>query len=204
MPPEMPDTVGNAPAPAEIRTAAERMITSEVFARSPQLGAFLRFVTDATLPARATASRPTPSASRCSGATVRSIRSWIRSSRVEDAAAPRDRALLRGAGQDEPIVIDLPRGLLCRPSAGARAPLRRLPRSAASSWWTQCLSGIPVPAARIAAVAVVAIVLSAVGYVSRQSDVTASTQWRATEPRRSAARCRRATACPWCGSSRSA
>src|SRR3954453_15042577 len=47
--PEMPETIGNAPAPAEIRAAVERMIASDVFARSPQLGAFLRFVTDATL-----------------------------------------------------------------------------------------------------------------------------------------------------------
>src|ERR1051326_7100271 len=51
---EMPKTIGNAPvdnAPpaAEITAAVERMIASEVFSRSPQLGAFLRFVTDATL-----------------------------------------------------------------------------------------------------------------------------------------------------------
>src|SRR5882724_1300057 len=41
--------LGHAPTAAEITAAVERMIASEVFSRSPQLGAFLRFVTDATL-----------------------------------------------------------------------------------------------------------------------------------------------------------
>jgi tetratricopeptide (TPR) repeat protein len=38
----LPDNCGDKPEPDEIVAAAERMIASEVFARSPQLGAFLR------------------------------------------------------------------------------------------------------------------------------------------------------------------
>jgi hypothetical protein len=41
------------PAPAEIRAAVERMTVSDVFARSPQLGAFLRFVVEAVLHGKA-------------------------------------------------------------------------------------------------------------------------------------------------------
>ena len=43
----MTDTTTTMPAPAEIRAAVERMTVSDVFARSPQLGAFLRFVVEA-------------------------------------------------------------------------------------------------------------------------------------------------------------
>ena len=38
-----------APTPAEIRAALDHMLFSSVFSRSPQLGAFLRFVTEAVL-----------------------------------------------------------------------------------------------------------------------------------------------------------
>ena len=39
----------DAPSPDEIRAEVDRMVMSEVFARSPQLGAFLRFVVEAVL-----------------------------------------------------------------------------------------------------------------------------------------------------------
>lgn len=43
------DPIGDAPTPDEIRAATNRMILSDVFVRSPQLGAFLRFVVEAVL-----------------------------------------------------------------------------------------------------------------------------------------------------------
>ena len=49
----MADSIGNAVAPDEIRAALQRMIGSDVFSRSPQLGAFLRFVVEAVLHGRA-------------------------------------------------------------------------------------------------------------------------------------------------------
>jgi len=192
--PEMPETIGNAPAPAEIRAAVERMIASDVFARSPQLGAFLRFVTDATLSGKS---------DRIKAYTI-GVEVLRRDTSFDPQLDPivrveatrLRRAIERyyvGSGQDEPIVIDLPRGSYVpafrwreSESESAAAPVAKF--SSGVSWWTQCLSGIPVPAARIAAVAAVAIVLSAAGYLTRQSDiVTASVAARDTETRRSAA-----------------
>ena len=49
----MADSTGNAETPDEIRAALERMIGSDVFSRSPQLGAFLRFVVEAVLHGKA-------------------------------------------------------------------------------------------------------------------------------------------------------
>jgi hypothetical protein len=48
----MADALGTAPTPDEIRAALDRVVTSEVFERSPQLGAFLRFVVEAALRGR--------------------------------------------------------------------------------------------------------------------------------------------------------
>src|ERR1700760_4568134 len=111
MSPEMPDTVGNAPAPAEIKAAVERMIASEVFSRSPQLGAFLRFVTDATLSGKS---------DRIKAYTI-GVAVLRRDTRFDPQRDPivrveatrLRRAIERyyaGAGQDDGIVIDLPRG----------------------------------------------------------------------------------------------
>ncbi len=43
------DQIGGSPTPDEIRAALDRIQVSETFARSPQLGAFLRFVVEAVL-----------------------------------------------------------------------------------------------------------------------------------------------------------
>jgi hypothetical protein len=43
------DSVGHVPAHDEIRAAIDRITVSDVFSRSPQLGAFLRFVVEAVL-----------------------------------------------------------------------------------------------------------------------------------------------------------
>src|ERR1043166_8978691 len=49
----MADSIGDAVTPDEIRAALQRMIVSDVFSRSPQLGAFLRFVVEAVLHGKA-------------------------------------------------------------------------------------------------------------------------------------------------------
>ncbi|MGH6767875.1 MAG: hypothetical protein ACRECO_02515 [Xanthobacteraceae bacterium] len=43
------DPLREAPSPDEVRRAVDRMVMSDVFSRSPQLGAFLRFVVEAVL-----------------------------------------------------------------------------------------------------------------------------------------------------------
>jgi len=45
----MDEATSNLPAPDEVRAQLERMTTSDDFNRSPQLGAFLRFVVEAVL-----------------------------------------------------------------------------------------------------------------------------------------------------------
>jgi tetratricopeptide (TPR) repeat protein len=187
--PEMPETVGNAPAPAEIRAAVERMIASDVFARSPQLGAFLRFVTDATLSGKS---------DRIKAYTI-GVEVLRRDTSFDPQLDPivrveatrLRRAIERyyaGSGQDEPIVVDLPRGSYVPAFRWRESTVPPPAMLGGVGWWTQWLSGVPVPAARIAAVAAVAIALSAAGYLSRPSDiVTASTVTRDLAPRRSAA-----------------
>src|SRR5262245_25615772 len=178
-----------APSPDEIRAALDHMLFSEVFSRSPQLGAFLRFVTEAVLHGK--------------GDRIKAYTIGVEVLRRDTSFDPQLDPIVRveatrlrraieryyaGPGQDDPIVIDLPRG--------SYVPAFRWRESAVPSaatfrglgWWTQCLSGIPVPAARVAAVAAVAIALSAAGYLNRRSDTVAtSAVTRDVEPRRSAA-----------------
>src|SRR5215475_5732350 len=135
--PEVPETVGSLPAPEEVRTAVERMIASDVFARSPQLGAFLRFVTDATLSGKS---------DRIKAYTI-GVEVLRRDTSFDPQLDPivrveatrLRRAIERyyaGPGQDEPIIIDLPRG--------SYVPAFRWRESAAPSaatfsgvgWWT--------------------------------------------------------------------
>src|SRR5258708_11390449 len=49
IPRTMDEATSNLPAPDEVRAQLERMTTSDDFNRSPQLGAFLRFVVEAVL-----------------------------------------------------------------------------------------------------------------------------------------------------------
>jgi TolB-like protein len=49
IPRTMDEATSNLPAPDEVRAQLERMTTSDDFIRSPQLGAFLRFVVEAVL-----------------------------------------------------------------------------------------------------------------------------------------------------------
>jgi hypothetical protein len=49
IPRTMDEATSNLPAPDEVRAQLERMMASDDFNRSPQLGAFLRFVVEAVL-----------------------------------------------------------------------------------------------------------------------------------------------------------
>src|SRR5438309_10656535 len=107
----MPETIGNAPTAAEVTAAVERMIASEVFSRSPQLGAFLRFVTDATLSGKS---------DRIKAYTI-GVEVLRRDANFDPQLDPIVRVeatrlrrtierYYAGAGQSDEIVIDLPRG----------------------------------------------------------------------------------------------
>jgi TolB-like protein len=98
-------------APDDIRVAVERIVASSVFARSPQLGAFLRFVVEAVLHGKA---------DRIKAYTI-GVEVLRRDTNFDPQADPivrveatrLRRALERyytGPGADDPIIVDLPRG----------------------------------------------------------------------------------------------
>src|SRR5689334_18178497 len=179
MPPEVPEIVGNAPAPAEIRAAVERMIAGEVFSRSPQLGAFLRFVTDATLSGKS---------DRIKAYTI-----GVEVLRRDTSFDPQLDPIVRveatrlrrtieryyaGAGQDDEMVIDLPRG--------SYVPTFRWRESSSSpaatlgvAQWPPSLGGIPMPTTFAVIVALGIAAAAVLGYFARQSDsITTSTVTR--------------------------
>ena len=116
------------PPPAEVRAQVQRMTASDVFATSPQL------VRISSVRRRGRAARARRTAQglhhRRRGAAARhELRSADRSDRARrgDAAAPRDRALLRGCRERT-----IPSSSSCRAAATCRASpgARSLPRSA--------------------------------------------------------------------------
>lgn len=188
MPPEMPDTVANAPAPAEIRAAVERMIASDVFSRSPQLGAFLRFVADATLSGKS---------DRIKAYTI-----GVEVLRRDTSFDPQLDPIVRveatrlrrtieryyaGAGQDDEIVIDLPRGSYV-PTFRRRESLSSPAATLGVAQWPPSLGGIPMPTTFAVVVAVCVAAAAALGYLGRHADsITTSTVTRDLEPQYSAA-----------------
>ena len=107
----MADLIGAVPAPDEIRTEIERLCGSDVFSRSPQLGAFLRFVVEAVLHGKA---------DRIKAYTI-GVEVLRRDTRFDPQLDPivrveatrLRRAIERyyaGPGLTDPIIIDLPRG----------------------------------------------------------------------------------------------
>src|SRR5262245_44462589 len=101
----------SAPAPDEIRTALDHMLLSEVFNRSPQLGAFLRFVTEAVLHGK--------------GDRIKAYTIGVEVLRRDPTFDPQVDPIVRveatrlrraieryyaGPGQEDSIIIDLPRG----------------------------------------------------------------------------------------------
>src|SRR5438309_7225429 len=105
------DSIGDAVTPDEIRAALQRMTGSDVFSRSPQLGAFLRFVVEAVLQGKA---------GRIKAYTI-GIEVLRRDTKFDPQLDPivrveatrLRRAIERyyaGPGAADDIVIDLPRG----------------------------------------------------------------------------------------------
>src|ERR1044071_6689390 len=107
----MADVLGDAPTPEEIRAETDRMTGSDVFNRSPQLGAFLRFVIEAVLRGHA---------DRIKAYTI-GVEVLRRDTKFDPQLDPivrveatrLRRAIERyytGPGATDPVIIDLPRG----------------------------------------------------------------------------------------------
>ena len=101
----------DAPSEAEVQAALDRILASEGFRTSPQLGAFLRYVVEAALAGRA---------ANIKGYTI-GVEALGRDPSFDPQADPivrveatrLRRAMERyyaGAGADDPLLIDLPRG----------------------------------------------------------------------------------------------
>src|SRR4051812_40785282 len=105
------DPIGSAPTPDEIRAEVDRMVLSVVFTRSPQLGAFLRFVVESVLHGKA---------DRIKAYTIgievlrRDVKFDPQIDPIVRVEATRLRRTIEryyaGPGADDAIVIDLPRG----------------------------------------------------------------------------------------------
>jgi hypothetical protein len=106
-----PEPTDDIPGPQEVRATVERMTASEAFVRSPQLAAFLRFVVEAVLEGRS---------DRIKGYTI-AVEVLRRDASFDPQSDPivrveatrLRRAIERyyaGAGADDPVIIDLPRG----------------------------------------------------------------------------------------------
>jgi TolB-like protein len=105
------ETIGGTPSPDMIRDAVDRVVVSEVFGRSPQLGAFLRFVVEAVLRGKG---------DRIKAYTIgvevlrRDVKFDPQIDPIVRVEATRLRRALEryyaGPGADDLVIIDLPRG----------------------------------------------------------------------------------------------
>ena len=168
----MADAIGDAVAPDEIRAALQRMIGSDVFSRSPQLGAFLRFVVEAVLHGKA---------DRIKAYTI-GVEVLRRDAKFDPQLDPivrveatrLRRAIERyyaGPGAADPVIIDLPRGSYV-PTFRRRemAPRRAMLSIAAFGRWADALPRPPLPAS-LAILATIAVVsMAAIYFHSRRDD----------------------------------
>src|SRR5262245_20751856 len=105
------DPADDIPSPEEIRATVDRMIMSDAFSRSPQLGAFLRFVVESVLQGKS---------DRIKGYTIgvevlrRDVSFDPQSDPIVRVEATRLRRTIEryyaGPGADDPVIVDLPRG----------------------------------------------------------------------------------------------
>src|ERR1700733_5918447 len=154
IPRTMDEATSNLPAPDEVRAQLERMTASDDFNRSPQLGAFLRFVVESVLQGKS---------DRIKAYTIgvdvlrRDAKFDPQLDPIVRVEATRLRRTIdryySGLGADDPIRVDLPRGsyipTFSRRSAVAPAPLSWLGRLWLIRW--------PI-AAVVAAIAVAIVV----------------------------------------------
>jgi len=164
---------GGEPLHAEIMAAAERIVASDIFSRSPQLGAFLRFVVDAVL--------------RGKGDRIKAYTIGIEVLRRDSSFDPQLDPIVRveatrlrraieryyaGPGVDDPVIIDLPRGTYAptfrRRSmpAGVMEPVADIVRS-----WLGILHRPPTVAS-IGIIAAVAVLIIAAVVIFERHDQT--------------------------------
>jgi tetratricopeptide (TPR) repeat protein len=147
------EPIASAPTPDEVRAAVDRLVVSETFTRSPQLGAFLRYVVEAVLRGKS---------DRIKAYTI-GVEVLRRDTKFDPQIDPIVRVeatrlrrtierYYTGPGANDPIVIDLPRGSYV-PTFRRRHADRALPVPV-SPWRTR-LDRIPRWA--LAAVAVVLV-----------------------------------------------
>jgi len=166
------DSIGDAVTPDEIRAALQRMTGSDVFSRSPQLGAFLRFVVEAVLHGKA---------DRIKAYTI-GIEVLRRDPKFDPQLDPivrveatrLRRAIERyyaGPGATDPVIVDLPRGSYV-PTFRRREMARRrvAPSIAAFGRWAGALQR-PLPSAWLAVLAAVAVLsIAAMFFHGRRDD----------------------------------
>jgi tetratricopeptide (TPR) repeat protein len=158
----LPDTCDDAPKPHEIRAATERLIASDVFSRSPQLGAFLRFIVDAVLNGKG---------NRIKAYTI-GVEVLRRDSKFDPQFDPivrveatrLRRAIERyyaGSGVDDSIIVDLPRGTYVPIFRRRDRAVRRIdPVVNVYRRWTLLLHQPPTLAS-VGAIAAIAVLLIA-------------------------------------------
>jgi tetratricopeptide (TPR) repeat protein len=152
----------DTPKPDEIRAATERIIASDVLSRSPQLGAFLRFIVDAVLNGKG---------DRIKAYTI-GVEVLRRDSKFDPQLDPivrveatrLRRAIERyytGSGSDDPIIVDLPRGTYVPTFRRRDPPMGRIdPVLSAFRRWALLLHQPPTLAS-IGAIAAIAVFLIA-------------------------------------------
>jgi tetratricopeptide (TPR) repeat protein/TolB-like protein len=107
----VPEAMRHEPTPDEIRDQVDRIVTSQVFERSPQLGAFLRFVVEAVLHGKRDRIKAYTIGVEVLRRDLKFDPQFDPIVRVE--ATRLRRAIERyyaGPGADDPVVIDVPRG----------------------------------------------------------------------------------------------
>ena len=105
------DQANDVPSPHEIRAAVDRMTVSDTFSRSPQLGAFLRFVVEAVLSGKSDRIKAYTIGVEVLRRDVKFDPQMDPIVRVEGTRLRRTiERYYAGPGVDEPVIIDLPRG----------------------------------------------------------------------------------------------
>jgi tetratricopeptide (TPR) repeat protein len=178
------DSIGDAVTPDDIRAALHRMTGSDVFSRSPQLGAFLRFVVEAVLQGKA---------GRIKAYTI-GVEVLRRDAKFDPQLDPivrveatrLRRAIERyyaGPGATDPVIVDLPRGSYV-PTFRRREMARRraMPSIAAVGRWADALRH-PLPSAWLVVMATIVIVsLAAVFLYGRRDDGIATATIAVRDP----------------------
>ena len=154
----MDERASQAPSPDEIRAQADRMIASDELSRSPQLGAFLRFVVDAVLQGKS---------DRIKAYTIgvdvlrRDAKFDPQLDPIVRVEATRLRRTIdryyAGPGKADVVRIDLPRGSYIPTFSRRRIASLAPPRPASSPWLDRLPAIRPLLVGIRAALLVIAI-----------------------------------------------